>query len=248
MWRFMDNLGFAAVLGTLAGVAGTGIGALAACALRIRSGRALGFVLQFAAGLMLAVACLELLPEAFMYGSPLFAALGVLLGVLAAVLMQSVLKHGRRAREKGRSSMLATGIITAVGIAAHNLPEGLAIGSGLAASAALGLGLATVIVAHDLPEGMAMAAPMLGGGMKPRRVMALALLAGLPTGLGAVIGAALGGVSESVVGFCLALAAGTMLYISLGDLIPEAGGVHSGRLPAVGAVLGVLLGFAVSRL
>ena len=53
----------------------------------------------------------------------------------------------------GKNDLLRTGIIVSIGLAIHNFPEGLAIGSGFEASLKLGLGLAIAICLHDIPEG-----------------------------------------------------------------------------------------------
>ena len=54
---------------------------------------------------------------------------------------------------KSKSNLLKTGIIVSIGLAIHNFPEGLAIGSGFEASLKLGLSLAIAICFHDIPEG-----------------------------------------------------------------------------------------------
>lgn len=55
--------------------------------------------------------------------------------------------------KKGNNTLLKTGIIVSIGLAIHNFPEGLAIGSGFEASMKLGLSLALAICLHDIPEG-----------------------------------------------------------------------------------------------
>ena len=54
---------------------------------------------------------------------------------------------------KEKNNLLKTGIIVSIGLAIHNFPEGLAIGSGFEASLKLGLSLAIAICFHDIPEG-----------------------------------------------------------------------------------------------
>jgi len=74
---------------------------------------------------------------------------------------------------KSDSSLLRTGILTAVGIALHNFPEGFAVGSGFGASISLGVMITSVIVIHDIPEGIAMAVPMRAGGFARQRPLPL---------------------------------------------------------------------------
>ena len=54
--------------------------------------------------------------------------------------------------DKSANNLLKTGIIVSIGLAIHNFPEGLAIGSGFEASLKLGLSLAIAICFHDIPE------------------------------------------------------------------------------------------------
>ena len=55
---------------------------------------------------------------------------------------------------KSKNNLLKTGIIVSIGLAIHNFPEGLAIGSGFEASLKLGISLAIAICFHDIPEGI----------------------------------------------------------------------------------------------
>ena len=84
-----------------------------------------------------------------------------------------------------KNNLLKTGIIVSIGLAIHNFPEGLAIGSGYEASVRLGLSLAIAICFHDIPEGISMAVPMKNGGMKISKVIYYVVLSGITTGIGA---------------------------------------------------------------
>ncbi|MCI8310349.1 MAG: ZIP family metal transporter [Clostridia bacterium] len=105
------------------------------------------------------------------------------------------------------SSLLKTGIIIGIGLTIHNLPEGLAIGSGFEASSALGLSLAIAICIHDFPEGISMAIPLKQGGFSKLRVIIYTTISGISTGVGALIGALIGGISPVLIGFSLSFAA-----------------------------------------
>ena len=146
------------------------------------------------------------------------------------------------------ASGLRTGIIVSIGLAIHNFPEGLAIGSGFEASLKLGLGLAIAICLHDIPEGISMAVPMKNGGMKKSRVIFYVLLSGITTGIGAFFGAIIGAISESVIAICLSFAAGAMLYIVSGELIPESNKLYRGRMSAIGNMIGFILGIFATKI
>lgn len=149
--------------------------------------------------------------------------------------------------ELAGNTLLKTGIIVSVGLALHNFPEGLAIGSGFGASLKLGLSLAIAICLHDIPEGISMAVPMKNGGMKPGKVIFYVVLSGVTTGIGAFFGSLIGGISQSIIAICLAFAAGAMIYIVSGELIPESNKLYHGRMTAIGNIAGLLLGiFAMS--
>lgn len=137
----------------------------------------------------------------------------------------------RETNQKGK--LLRTGIIVSIGLAIHNFPEGLAIGSGFEASLKLGLSLAIAICLHDIPEGISMAVPMKNGGMRIRKVIFYVILSGITTGIGAFFGAIVGSISETIISLNLSFAAGAMLYIVSGELLPESNKLYNGRISAV---------------
>lgn len=145
-------------------------------------------------------------------------------------------------QEMERRNLLKTGMIVSIGLAIHNFPEGLAIGSGFGASVKLGLSLAIAICFHDIPEGISMAVPMKTGGMKPSRVIYYVVLSGVTTGIGALFGALVGGISQEIIALCLAFAAGAMIYIVSGELTPEYSKLYQGRMSAIGNILGFIIG------
>ena len=66
---------------------------------------------------------------------------------------------------------------------------------------------------QNQPEGISMAIPMKNGGMKKSKVIFLVVMSGITTGIGALVGSIIGGISEEVISICLSFAAGAMLYI-----------------------------------
>ena len=87
-----------------------------------------------------------------------------------------------------------------------------------------------------------MAVPMKAGGMKKSKVLIYTILSGVTTGLGAFLGAVLGFISEQFIGICIAFAAGAMLYIVSGELIPESKKMYKGRFASLGNILGFIVG------
>lgn len=139
-------------------------------------------------------------------------------------------------------NMLHCGLFLAIGIALHNLPEGLAIGAGYSNSAALGATIALSLALHNIPEGMVTAAPLLLSGMNKWRVLGIATAAGLVTPVGTFIGAALISISPEFISVAMALAAGAMIYIVSDELIPQSHEYHS-HAANFGLVMGFVLGY-----
>lgn len=253
-----------AMLGLFFGTIGTTIGGLIGIFSKRNSNKFLSFVLAFASGLMLAVICFDLIPEAMEISSIYTTILGIILGIIVMILCDNAVKNifnkkdnasnysfenskNINLKENSRISarnknLLRTGIIVSIGLALHNIPEGLAIGSGFDSSTSLGLSLAIAICLHDVPEGISMAVPMKNGGMSPLKVMLYVVLSGIATGVGALIGALIGNISEQVIAVCLSFAAGAMLYIVTGELIPEANELYKGRITSLGNMMGFIIG------
>ena len=254
------DMSFIAILGLFFGTIGTTIGGLIGIFSKRNSNKFLSFVLAFASGLMLAVICFDLIPEAIGISSVYVTILGIILGIIIMILCDNAVKNifskkdnsnkyygNKQIKENNKISarnkgLLKTGIIVSIGLALHNIPEGLAIGSGFDSSTSLGLSLAIAICLHDVPEGISMAIPMKNGGMSPFKVMLYVILSGIATGLGAPIGALIGNISEQVIAVCLSFAAGAMLYIVTGELIPEANELYKGRITALGNMMGFIIG------
>lgn len=239
------------LLGLFFGTFGTTIGGILGVAIKKNSNKFLSFILSFASGLMMAVICFDLIPEALGISNIYSVVLGVLIGILSMIFCDVIVQKKFSIKEKEYSSkndLLRTGIIVSIGLAIHNFPEGLAIGSGFEASLRLGLGLAIAICLHDIPEGISMAVPMKNGGMKKSKVIFYVVLSGITTGIGAFFGAIIGSISKTVIAVCLSFAAGAMLYIVSGELIPESNKLYKGRMSAIGNMLGFIIGIFATKL
>ena len=204
------------IIGLFFGTFGTTIGGIIGVVTKKNSKKFLSFVLAFASGLMMAIICFDLLPEALGISNIITAILGVILGIVMMIFCDKLVEKKFNVQEtylNKNNTLLKTGIIVSIGLAIHNFPEGLAIGSGFGASIKLGLSLAIAICLQDIPEGILMAIPMKNGGMKKSKVIFLVVMSGITTGIGTPVGVIIGGISEEVIAVCLSFAAGAMLYI-----------------------------------
>ena len=142
------------LLGLFFGTFGTTLGGIIGCFFKNVSNKFLSFILSFASGLMMSIICFDLIPEALGIANIIIVIIGILFGIIAMIFCDLLVsKKFSQKRELQTNNLLKTGIIVSIGLAIHNFPEGLAIGSGFEASTKLGIGLALAICFHDIPEG-----------------------------------------------------------------------------------------------
>jgi len=180
-----------------------------------RSLEAIHLSLAFGAGFMLAVALLEVTPEAIARGrdAPLF----ILLGYFAVHLAQHVMAPHFHFGEETHHVSAGQGMTALVGLLLHTFFDGVAIASGFLVSGQLGLLLFLAVFLHKLPEGVAMASVMLAGGQGHGRAVAAAGLLGLAT----VLGVVLTELATPLAQHGLAISAGVTLYVAASNLVPE---------------------------
>ena len=237
------------LIGLFFGTFGTTLGGIISVCLKTTSNKFLSFILSFASGLMLSIVCFDLIPESMKLTSILNTVAGVILGVICMMICDILVNKKFSINSSNtKNNLLKTGIIVSIGLALHNFPEGLAIGSGFEASITLGYSLALAICLHDIPEGIAMGTPMKSGGMKVSKIIFYVIMSGITTGIGAFFGALVGTVGKEVIAMCLAFAGGAMLYIVSGELIPESNNLYKGKLPVIGNVIGFIIGMFATRL
>lgn len=145
------------MLGLFFGTIGTTIGGIIGCTIKRESNKFLSFILSFAAGLMMAVICFDLIPEALEFGQIGQTIIGIFIGIIIMTFCDILVDkkfNTKKQIHNIKNNLLKTGIIVSIGLAIHNIPEGLAIGSGFDSSVNLGYSLAIAICFHDIPEGI----------------------------------------------------------------------------------------------
>jgi ZIP family zinc transporter len=239
-------------LGSLVAGLGTGLGALPVF-LRARwSEDAQRLMLAVAGGMMLGATFFSLLTPALAqareHGASSLGAVGVVgagvaLGALALFGAHAALPHAHfmKGAEGGAArTHLGRYTLVVLAIALHNFPEGLSVGVAYGEGAgATGYAVTLGIAAQNLPEGLAVAAALIADGSSRARAFAIAALTGFVEPIGGLVGALAMSLSAALLPWGLAFAAGAMLFVVSGEVIPE---THADRHER-GSTFAVIGGF-----
>ncbi len=187
---------------------------------------ALDTMVALAAGFMISVTVVDILPIAIARGGRTAAAV-VLGGYLLVHLTQHTLvRHFHFGEETHEvTSVVSTSAL--VGLLLHTFVDGVAIGSGFHVSESLGILVFIAILLHKFPEGLAISSLFLAAGASRRRALGAATLLGLATVAGALATSGLGLLSRHG----LAISAGVTLYVAASNLVPEFQAKPGWRLP-----------------
>lgn len=206
----------------MAGLA-TALGCLIVLFTRIPGRRTLAVMLGGAAGVMTAVVILDLIPASLETGSPLETIIGTATGIgIFWLIDRSFTSLTVASPFHQITAMRRLGCMMAIGIALHDLPEGMAIAGAFVVGGKLGPLLTFSIALHNIPEGIATAAPLQMGGLRHRHILLINILVSLFTPLGTLLGLFLIRLSPQHLSFLLALAAGAMIYLIKDELLPAA--------------------------
>jgi ZIP family zinc transporter len=266
------TLAFAFGLTLLAGLA-TGVGSAMAFFARKTSTRFLAISLGFSAGVMIYVSFVEILQKSIRalghaYGEAPghWLAIGsFFVGVLIIAIIDRLVPSYENPHEnmtvealdnpeleaafQRRSKLMRTGIFTAIAIAIHNFPEGLATFVSAIHDPNLGVAIAVAIAIHNIPEGIAVSVPVYYATHDRKKAFLYSFLSGLAEPVGAVIGFLLlmPVMSEAVMGILFGIVAGIMVFISVDELLPASQAYGQHHLSVYGLVAGMAV-MAVSLL
>lgn len=145
--------------------------------------------------------------------------------------------------------LLRTGLFTALAIAIHNFPEGIATLAGALQDIKLGIPIAIAIAIHNIPEGLAVSVPIYYSTGNRKRAFWYSFLSGLAEPVGAIIGyfLLLQFFNDTVFGVIYAAISGIMVFIALDQLLPAAEEYGSHHLTIYGLVSGMAV-MAISLL
>ncbi|MCH5266603.1 MAG: ZIP family metal transporter [Lachnospiraceae bacterium] len=209
-------------------------------------------LLGFAGGVMVAASVWSLLipaleqAEAAGQISWLVVSGGFVLGVLLLLGADWVIKN--RFNKMKHLSLKSHTEMLVLAVTLHNIPEGMAVGLAFALAAGNpadssllsgAIALTVGIGIQNYPEGTAVALPLAADGMKRRRAFIIGSMSAVVEPVFGVMAAALSDMVSALMPLFLSLAAGTMIYVVVQELIPEA---HMGKRETVGT-FGFVIGF-----
>lgn len=240
-----ENIAFALGLTIFAGLS-TGVGSALAFFSRKLSPRFLALSLGFSAGVMIYVSLIEIFVKA---RDSLSASLGnqagyrlTTLAFFAGIAVIAIIdkfipsyenphelsnmKNADRddERQLSEKKLLRMGMFSALAIAIHNFPEGLATFMGAMAEPTLGISISVAIAIHNIPEGVAVSVPIYYATRSKSKAFWYSFLSGLAEPVGAMVGFFLlrQFFNDLAFGVIFAGVAGIMVYISLDELLPTA--------------------------
>jgi len=143
-------------------------------------------------------------------------------------------------------SLVNTGLLLAIGITIHNLPEGIAVGAGYLHNPQFGLFIAVAILLHNIPEGIATALPLCKAGICKRDALKVAFLSGLAEPAGALLASMFLVRFTMLLPGALAFAGGVMVFITLDELIPTARKYGNENYTALGIIAGSMFVFILT--
>ncbi|WNQ13957.1 zinc transporter ZupT [Paenibacillus aurantius] len=260
-----ENVWLAFGLTLVAGLS-TGIGSLLAFVTPTTNKKFLSLTLGFSAGVMIYVSMIEIYVKAkdalvSASGSPAgnwYTAIGFFGGMLLIALIDKFVPqqenpHAEARLESDKASderaLKKMGTFTALAIAIHNFPEGIATFTSALQDPSLGIAIAIAIAIHNVPEGVAVSVPIYYATGSRKKAFKLSFLSGLSEPVGALVAylILMPFLNDFLFGVIFAGVAGIMVFISLDGLLPAAKRYDEGHLSIYGLIGGMVI-MAVSLL
>jgi len=220
------------LLVTVAGLS-TLLGSLLIFVSKNKSHKKLGFLLGLAVGIMLCICIKELLPEAeellsSVYDYPtssIIMVISLFVGFGISILLDKLLHHhDEEEHHDEHCQMCNVGITTALTMALHKLPEGIAIFIAIYSNYAVAIPFALAIAIHHIPEGMIISAPIYYATGDKKKALLYSGLSGLVLPVAGLMGFVFLQpiFTDLIEGVLLAATSSIMFYITFKEIMPQA--------------------------
>jgi zinc transporter ZupT len=176
------------------------------------------FLISFAAGIMLTISFLHLLPEA----NELFpnAWKTTFVGIVSFYILQNIVMFHPCHDEECEIHRLGT--LSFFGLAIHSLLDGISIIVGFETSWSIGILTTIAVLLHEVPEGMSITGILLHTNFTKTKIWVYSIIVALATPVGAIGGYLfLKNISKNILGILLSFTAGSFIYLATADLLPE---------------------------
>lgn len=245
----MNDVLTAILLTALAGLS-TGIGGLVVFLSKKMNQKFLSFTLGISAGVMIYISFAELFSKAAqglaeIYGAREGGIINIVsfFGGIALVAAVDRFIPDTMERAEKNNTLFRTGMVTAIALAVHNFPEGMATFVSALSSPVLAIPIVVAIAIHNIPEGIAVAVPISYATESRWKGFWYSLLSGLTEPLGAIVGyiVLMPFFNDTVNYVVFSAVAGIMVFISVDELLPTAREYGAHNLSILGVVLGMMV-------
>ena len=226
----MNNIFFSFLLTILAGLS-TMIGLIVIFFKSKNQDKIILSSLSFAAGVMITVSIVDLIPESInlLYenlsnlGTILLCFLGMVFGIVISMLIDYYLPNNEINVVKN-TSLFKVGIISMIAIILHNIPEGIATFLASNNNPKLGISLAIAIAMHNIPEGISISVPIYYSTLSKKKAIFYTFISAMSEPVGALIAFLFlkNIMNDVILGILFSSIAGIMLQISFCELLPTA--------------------------
>jgi len=241
------NIWLIGIIAMIAEGLGLFLGIVLLYVFKVKSNRVIGMLFGGTSGLMIAMICFDILPQALSKNRIDLVIIGIIIGVIIGLLLDDITPVLEKIFKVEQSKMVRTAFTLIIGIALHNIPEGFALGALSHVSTDTIQKFAFILALHSIPEGIALAIPFKQAKIKLPVLLIIPILLGSIMGIGSIVGSILSSISETLIVTALGLAAGIILYIVYNELMPESRRVWNGRMTSVATIIGVMLGMLLLK-
>jgi len=204
-------------------------------------------MLAFAAGVMLTISFINLIPQSISFSSIIIAVIGVAIGALLMYIVDKVIPHIHperdidKIKDKDFCNINKSSRYLNTALFIHNLPEGMVIALGTITNAVFGIIIAIAITIQKIPEGICVAAPTYYCNKNKFKSFLMACSTLIPLLMGFFIAYFLyKNLSQTIIGLIIGITAGFMIYISTDELIPSSSKKVSNHSTIISLIIGVL--------
>jgi len=241
----MSNITIAFILTFIAGLS-TMLGSILIF-LKDKRGVVLKYSLSFAAGVMICVSTIDLIPESIELlfnrnKNQTFILIFIFMatGIIISYIIDKCIPENQT--QNKNNNLLKVGVFSMIAIILHNIPEGIATFLSSATNIKLGIALTIAIALHNIPEGISISIPIFKATKSRKKALLYTFVSGMSEPFGAILAYLLLApiINDTIMGILLALIAGIMIHIGSIKLLPTALNYNNKKRTLLFFIIGIL--------